>query len=225
MQAMQADGSVANVASPLRSWPAESPAKRLRREPSKFKQWERPPVQATDGPGPLTFMQVDIDYYTKAPDPRFGTPSGKETNVPVLRMYGVTDNGNSVMAHIHGFEPYFYVQCPSEEQAKDPGLYKSSLEEQLKNSGGRDKVDPFVLRVEVVQRSSLMGWQGTSEHSPFFRVVVAVPGLIPQVGVSSRLASPPLAAKGTSRQRPLTRQTFRTHCDSWWTGGSWVVVG
>lgn len=28
----------------------------------------------------------------------------------VLRMYGITENGNSVMVHIHNFLPYFYVQ-------------------------------------------------------------------------------------------------------------------
>jgi len=24
----------------------------------------------------------------------------------------VTEEGHSVMAHVHGFEPYFYVECP-----------------------------------------------------------------------------------------------------------------
>ena len=29
---------------------------------------------------------------------------------PVLRMYGITENGNSVMVHIHSFLPYLYVE-------------------------------------------------------------------------------------------------------------------
>lgn len=33
--------------------------------------------------------------------------------VVALRMYGVTEAGNSVMAHVHGFIPYFYVQVPA----------------------------------------------------------------------------------------------------------------
>lgn len=33
--------------------------------------------------------------------------------VPVVRMYGVTEGGSSVAAFVHGFEPYFYVEAPS----------------------------------------------------------------------------------------------------------------
>ena len=28
-------------------------------------------------------------------------------------MYGVTEAGNSVMAHVHGFFPYFYTPAPA----------------------------------------------------------------------------------------------------------------
>jgi hypothetical protein len=34
-------------------------------------------------------------------------------------MYGVTENGNSVMCHIHNFLSYFYVQINQNYQ-KDP---------------------------------------------------------------------------------------------------------
>lgn len=73
--------------------------------------------------------------------PNLENPYSPETVVPVLRMYGaralqssgfgltcdmeweptrfmhfdhhkVTEEGHSLMAHIHGFEPYFYVECP-----------------------------------------------------------------------------------------------------------------
>lgn len=27
-----------------------------------------------------------------------------------MRLYGVTEEGHSVVAHIHGYDPYFYVQ-------------------------------------------------------------------------------------------------------------------
>lgn len=38
-----------------------------------------------------------------------GMPGATQGPVPVIRMYGVTLNGNSVLAHIHGFAPYFFV--------------------------------------------------------------------------------------------------------------------
>ena len=31
---------------------------------------------------------------------------------PVVRFYGVTMEGNSVLCHVHGFLPYFYVPAP-----------------------------------------------------------------------------------------------------------------
>jgi hypothetical protein len=30
----------------------------------------------------------------------------------VLRLYGVTEEGHSCLVHVHGYEPYFYVQAP-----------------------------------------------------------------------------------------------------------------
>jgi hypothetical protein len=35
-------------------------------------------------------------------------------------MYGVTENGNSVMCHIHNFLSYFYVQINSNYQKEPP---------------------------------------------------------------------------------------------------------
>lgn len=32
---------------------------------------------------------------------------------PILRLFGVTAKGNSVLANIHGFQPYFYIAAPS----------------------------------------------------------------------------------------------------------------
>ncbi len=59
-------------------------------------------------------MQVDIDHYTTSGS--FGTESNGENNgenngeSAVLRMFGVTREGVSVMAHVHGYMPYMY--CP-----------------------------------------------------------------------------------------------------------------
>lgn len=48
-------------------------------------------------------------------DPATGkTPKQQspEEIVPVIRMYGVTEEGHSVFTHVHGFVPYFYIPCP-----------------------------------------------------------------------------------------------------------------
>lgn len=42
-------------------------------------------------------------------------PGQSQGKVPIIRMFGVTDSGNSVCCHIHGFAPYFYVPAPNGE--------------------------------------------------------------------------------------------------------------
>ena len=42
----------------------------------------------------------------------------------VLRMFGVTEGGNSVMVHIHQFLSYFYVELNDNLQTKyDPSIH------------------------------------------------------------------------------------------------------
>lgn len=160
-----------------------NPAKRQRCD-SQFQRWARPALSTeicnamTTGPSApksFMFMQVDIDYYSADPNPRFWPGCDRNTKVPVLRMYGVNENGNSVLAHIHGFLPYFYVPCP--EGFEDVAVFRDSLEVELAQSGTRERVTKHVIEVTVVQRSSLMNFV-KEEHSNFFRVTVAVPSLV-----------------------------------------------
>ena len=57
-------------------------------------------------------MQIDIDYYTgKHVDPKIS--KHQKYYCGIIRMYGITENKNSVLVHVHNFEPYFYVECPT----------------------------------------------------------------------------------------------------------------
>ena len=46
------------------------------------------------------FQQIDLEEYQAPHSP------------PVIRMYGATKEGHSVMVHVHGFLPYFFVNAP-----------------------------------------------------------------------------------------------------------------
>jgi DNA polymerase delta subunit 1 len=52
----------------------------------------------------LTFMQIDADYTSE---------SWSTSEEPVIRLFGITEEGNSVLALVYNFEPYFYVPVPS----------------------------------------------------------------------------------------------------------------
>ena len=56
-----------------------------------------------------------------------------EGPVPVLRLYGVTNDGYSVLAHIHGFTPYFYVSLPASTDLSDSmlGMMRATLDQKV----------------------------------------------------------------------------------------------
>ena len=81
-------------------------------------KWSRPDIPSMDpATYKLVFQQIDLDTYVD-PD---GTPNILDNSRPhvrghntVIRLYGVTDEGYSVMAHLHGYIPDFYASLPSE---------------------------------------------------------------------------------------------------------------
>jgi DNA polymerase elongation subunit (family B) len=67
---------------------------------------------------------LDIDLLSGAP---WQNPDGiivgsRQPVVPVIRLYGVTSEGASVMVSVHGFTPYFYVSLPASTDLNDSFL-------------------------------------------------------------------------------------------------------
>jgi hypothetical protein len=65
--------------------------------------------------------------FTNIGQPLPGMPGSTVGPVPIIRMYGITMAGNSVLAHIHGFPPYFYVTAPLNFKPDDCKRFKVSL--------------------------------------------------------------------------------------------------
>ena len=55
-------------------------------------------------------------------------PGSRVGPVPIVQMYGVTMEGNSVLCHIHGFVPYFYVLAPSGFQQSYCSVFRDCLD-------------------------------------------------------------------------------------------------
>jgi len=129
----------------------------------------------------LIFQQIDIDHYIG--EHRSGMPGLEGSRGPIMRIYGITSEGNSVMAHVHGFTPYFYIIAPS--KFKEDQL--NSMRKNIKNlvlaemRANQDITEP-VLKVEMVMKETIYGFN-YNQKIPFLKITVALPNL---VGVAAR---------------------------------------
>eukprot|EP00882_Tetradesmus_deserticola_P012278 GHRQ01013012.1.p1 GENE.GHRQ01013012.1~~GHRQ01013012.1.p1 ORF type:complete len:524 (+),score=217.75 GHRQ01013012.1:79-1650(+) len=139
------------------------------------RNWLRPPVPAMDAAkDSLVFQQLEVDYCLQRP--RQDVWPTRAQQVPVVRMYGVNDAGNSVCMFVHGFEPYFYCDCPSGWGPEDCQELCTALRDhpRLKDKGPGV---PPVVGVELVQKTNLWGYQG-GQSRPYLKVVCALPNLV-----------------------------------------------
>ena len=101
-------------------------------------------------------------------------------SVPIVRVTGVTMEGNSVCAHIHGFLPYIYVPAPSEvftpTNCNDfMAALNAALEADSRSS--REQLRRYVLKVDPVRKCSMYGFRHNKFY-PFLKVVLALPKLV-----------------------------------------------
>uniref|UniRef100_A0A8D8ACP3 DNA polymerase n=1 Tax=Culex pipiens TaxID=7175 RepID=A0A8D8ACP3_CULPI len=144
-------------------------------------KWSRPkPREYNPEVEGLVFQQIDIDHYIGQPVP--GMPGAQIGPVPVMRMFGITQEGNSVCAHVHGFTPYLYVAAPRGFGKSHLAEFRTALDKSVLNDmrSNKENVQEAVLDVELVERQSIMGYNGEEKFS-FIRVTVALPRLLAAV--------------------------------------------
>ncbi|KAN0088533.1 DNA polymerase family B domain containing protein [Tylopilus felleus] len=130
--------------------------------------WSRPKLkpinERTDS---IIFQQMDIENATDF-----------NTGHTMLRVFGVTEAGNSVLANVTGFMPYFYVPVPRGFDDTELDAFMDALN---KSAGGN-----YVLNVETVKRRSLWGYLG-DDWIPFMKLTISEPKVLPKVrGVFER---------------------------------------
>jgi hypothetical protein len=175
--------------------------------------WQRPPLpELSEATHSIAFQWLSIDVVDGKPlaaNPAAGrsVPGSKNSSVPVLHVFGVTDAGNSVLCRIHGFTPYFYFSAPPGITHAHLGGIKAGLEHvvrsgcclilhastrihctrvsalvpQLSSVRGRpsETFTSRVLAVELVaDHRNLMGYH-FNRPSMFLRVFVAMPAMVP----------------------------------------------
>ena len=108
-----------------------------------------------------------------------GGGDGEQHRRAIIRLFGVTQSGTSVLCHIHNFLSYFYIPTWSTfNPATDLPVLGDALNAELRGQRGADKgLSRPILGLEVVQKQSLWGYHFLTA-APFIKVIVGIPALV-----------------------------------------------
>eukprot|EP01059_Diplonema_ambulator_P013694 TRINITY_DN24265_c0_g1_i1.p1 TRINITY_DN24265_c0_g1~~TRINITY_DN24265_c0_g1_i1.p1 ORF type:complete len:1057 (+),score=330.98 TRINITY_DN24265_c0_g1_i1:220-3171(+) len=90
-------------------------------------------------------------------------------------MFGVTSTGESVLAIVHGFQPYIWIQAPPGWRPSHAEPFRRVLNARLESKTG---VPEAVQAVTVENKMSLLGYQNDNLQ-PFLRITSLMPGFVP----------------------------------------------
>ena len=76
----------------------------------------------------IVFQQVDTDVYVGFPMNIDANDREQRDARPIIRIYGVTRDGVSVLVHVHGYCPYFYVKAWHGFEKGDETKLQASLD-------------------------------------------------------------------------------------------------
>ncbi|KAK4189634.1 putative DNA polymerase delta catalytic subunit [Podospora australis] len=130
----------------------------------KDQSWERPPLPADFDPSKdsLCFQAIEAEE---------GTIDGGQ---PAVKLFGVTDHGNSALLHVRDFKHYLYVAAPVSFTAKDAPNFQKYLEVQLAQHG------QVIHSVSLTMKENIYGFQGNVAN-PYLRITVTDPKHINKV--------------------------------------------
>ena len=76
-------------------------------------------------------MQIEIDSIMGPPTSEVSAKYPGVASVPIIRIFGITGNQNSVACYVHGFLPYIYVRAPSSFKKFQCEVFRETLEASL----------------------------------------------------------------------------------------------
>lgn len=181
---------------------------------------------------PVAFMWTSIDMTTGPPLP--GAPGSRSKPVPIVRLYGVTQQGHSVCAHCYGFTPYCYAELPYTFDDADKAKLEAELNAQLtakaSRSNNNDVGPRCVLGIDILHGwRSLMGYDDGSRRHKLAKIYVSVPTLVPTL---RRLLIDGIRIPGSSAGYPIGLQPYESNVpfllrfliDAEITGCQWLEV-
>ncbi|KAI9893552.1 MAG: DNA-directed DNA polymerase delta [Vezdaea aestivalis] len=145
----------------------EELVKLRKRNAEKDQDWSRPDLKNFDpSKTKLCFQQIEIEEGSVL--------NGK----PAVKLFGVTEQGNSVLLHVTDFLHYFYTPAPIGFRAGDCDGFRQLLESKVAQGSKR-----VIAKVTLVERVNIFGFQGP-EKPPFIKIFVLDPWSINRVRVA-----------------------------------------
>ncbi|AMD21716.1 HFL140Wp [Eremothecium sinecaudum] len=133
----------------------------------------------------IVFQQLEAEQATLSDD-----SNGRDA--AIVRFFGVTENGNSVLCNVTGFKHYMYVPAPIGFDVKrDTIVLKNFLNE---------KFNGIVFSIDVMNKQSIWGYSG-SNHLPYLKISVTDPA-------------------GINKVRTAFEQGHVNAKDAWYEGGT-----
>ncbi|KAJ3102438.1 DNA-directed DNA polymerase delta [Phlyctochytrium planicorne] len=187
-----------------------------------FDTWSRKskPVPTSEE---LVFQQLDIDDYIG--DSRH-VLENNFTQSAILRLYGTTNDGVSVLCHVHGFTPYFYIPAPNGFNENHLPKFREALDFAIRNDSRRQEMHgTAVLSIEFVSKQSIYGYQGPNKNL-FLQIFVR---FADQVTVAKRLLEGGISVPGFPNRSFTTFEsnipfTLRFMIDTKIVGANWVSL-
>lgn len=187
--------------------------------------WTRPSIESFDARQSLIVQNMEVDYTHG--NPVKGMPGNTVGPVPILRVFGVTLEGHSVLINVHGFLPYLFVQAPPDFKPTDVELFRKTLNRRMETSNipQAQRCQEYILQVSLEQKRSIMGYHGDNVAS-FLRITTALPKHVPTV---RRILESSFQMPGYGDRQYLTYESnllfvMRFLVDTGITGGGWIEL-
>ncbi|CAH0475255.1 unnamed protein product [Peronospora belbahrii] len=159
---------------------------------TKASSWPRkalgPLNPSTDS---VVFQWIDIDMYDGPPlkmNPKKGSEvpglnfSGDAGhNAAIIRLFGVTMEGHSVLMHVHGVLPYFYCICPDDFDDSRCRDVRQALDSAVSQRDRDSSSNARVVGVQVVRdKMSIYGYQ-FDKTTTLFKIFLSMPSYVPKL--------------------------------------------
>lgn len=143
-------------------------------------------------------------------------------NIPEIRVWGVTEKGNSVCMRSDLFKPYFYAMIDTYAEANS---VREKLEAFLDKSAFRkNKVDKYVLGIEAVKGRSILGWHKNEPLSQMYKFIMAHPSHVAKARDSLEFGNPAVSYRAIKTFEGNVPFELRYMIDTKLNGCDWIRV-